>query len=237
MCQLGTTNIRLNGEPEDKLAEVTGLGYTHLVAGENTHLINVKAENGEIRTYEIVINREKSSNNSLIDLIPSCGTLDPSFTYGNTEYNLTLGNADSLLSFEVSTEDRFAEVTGNEELPVPDGESVRQIIVTAEDGNKKIYTVNVNRIRTDDARLKSLQVKSFDIEEEFNSDKYEYTLTVPNDKFILTENEIVAVPIYDTTKVFPDPIIELSVLKVNTYQIKTIAADGYTTRNLYNKCN
>lgn len=226
----GTTNIKLSGEPEDDTAEVTGLGYAYLVAGENTHLINVKAENGEIRTYEIMINREKSSNNSLIDLIPSCGTLEPSFTYGNTEYNLTLGNADSLLSFEVSTEDRFAEVTGHGELPVPDGESVRKITVTAEDGSKKIYTVNVNRIRTDDARLKSLQVKSFDIEEEFNSDKYEYTLTVPNDKFILTENEIVAVPIYDTTKVFPDPIIELSVLKVNTYQIKTIAADGYTTQ-------
>ena len=166
----------------------------------------------------------------MIDLIPSVGTLEPSFTYGNTEYNLTLGNADSLLSFEVSTEDRFAEVTGNEELPVPDGESVRQITVKAEDGTEKIYTVNVNRIRTDDARLKSLQVKSFEIDEEFNSDKYEYTLTVPNDKFILTENEIVAVPIYDTTKVFPDPVIELSVLKVNTYQIKTIAADGYTTQ-------
>lgn len=28
----GTTNIRLNGEPEDKTAEVTGFGYTYLVA-------------------------------------------------------------------------------------------------------------------------------------------------------------------------------------------------------------
>ncbi|MDE5830783.1 MAG: hypothetical protein K2H53_03845, partial [Clostridia bacterium] len=57
-----------------------------------------------------------------------------------------------------------------------------------------------------------------------------YTLIIPNDKFVLTENEIVAVPIYDTTLVFPDLQIELSVLKVNTYQIKTIAADGYTTQ-------
>lgn len=53
---------------------------------------------------------------------------------------------------------------------------------------------------------------------------------MPNDKFVLTANEIVAVPLYDSTKVFPDLEIELSVLKVNTYQIKTIAADGYTTQ-------
>ena len=61
------------------------------------------------------------------------GNLEPSFTYGNTEYNLTLGNNDSLLSFEVSTEDRFAVVTGHEEQSVPDGLSTRVITVTAED--------------------------------------------------------------------------------------------------------
>ncbi|MDE5830790.1 MAG: cadherin-like beta sandwich domain-containing protein, partial [Clostridia bacterium] len=175
MCLFGTTNIKLFGEPEVETSEVSGTGYVSLVPGKNTAYINVKAENGAVRTYEVVINREKSINNNLIELIPSVGTLEPSFSYGNTEYNLTLGNADSLLSFEVSTEDRFAVVTGNEEQVVPDGLSTRIITVTAEDGTKKEYTVNVNRIRTDDARLKSLQVKSFEIEEEFNSDLYEYT--------------------------------------------------------------
>ena len=148
----------------------------------------------------------------------------------DTGYNLTLGNADSLLSFEVATEDRFATVTGDEEQTVPDGESTRKIIVTAENGDTKTYTININRIRTDDARLKSLEIKSYTLDQEFNSDVYEYTLTVPNDKFVFTENEIIATPLYEDTKVYPTSSIELSVLKLNKYEIKTIAPDGYTTQ-------
>lgn len=68
---VGTTNIRLLGEPEDENAKVSGLGYVYLSAGENIHKIDVTAENGDIRTYEVVINREKSTKNDLIDLIPS----------------------------------------------------------------------------------------------------------------------------------------------------------------------
>ena len=227
---VGTTKMQFIGEAENTLSTVSGLGYIPIQAGDNTHEIKVTAENGSARTYVININRVKSTVNDLVDLIPSIGTLDPSFTYGTLEYNLTLGNADSLLSFEVLTEDRFATVKGNEEQEVPDGESVREIIVTAENGDTKTYKVNINRIRTDDARLKSLAVKSFTIDQEFNSDVYEYTLTVPNDKFVLTENEIVALPFYEDTKVYPDVSVELSVLKLNKYQIKTIAPDGYTTQ-------
>ena len=227
---VGTTKMQFIGEAENTLSTVSGLGYIPIQAGDNTHEIKVTAENGSARTYVININRVKSTVNDLVDLIPSIGTLDPSFTYGTLEYNLTLGNADSLLSFEVLTEDRFATVKGNEEQEVPDGESVRKIIVTAENGDTKTYKVNINRIRTDDARLKSLAVKSFTIDQEFNSDVYEYTLTVPNDKFVLTENEIVALPFYEDTKVYPDVSVELSVLKLNKYQIKTIAPDGYTTQ-------
>lgn len=159
------------------------------------------------------------------------GVLEPSFTYGKTEYNLTLGNADGMLSFEISTEDRFAKVTGHEEAIVPNGESQRIITVTAEDGSIKVYTINVNRIRTDNAKLKRLEVKGVSIEEEFNQDKYEYTLYVPNDKRTLTKDEIIAEPLYDTTKVFPDLSVSLLVINPNRYEIKTIAEDGYTTQS------
>lgn len=227
---VGTTKVQLLGEAENSLSSVSGLGYASVKAGENNYEIKVTAENGDVRTYKILINRIKSTVNDLTDLIPSVGTLDPSFVYGTLEYNLTLGNADSLLSFEVATEDRFATVTGNEEQTVPDGESTRKIKVTAENGDIKTYTININRIRTDDARLKSLEIKSYTLEQEFNSDVYEYTLTVPNDKFVFTENEIIATPLYEDTKVYPTSSIELSVLKLNKYEIKTIAPDGYTTQ-------
>ena len=108
---VGTTKVQFLGEAENSLSSVSGLGYVSVKAGENNYEIKVTAENGDVRTYKILINRIKSTVNDLTDLIPSVGTLDPSFVYGTLEYNLTLGNADSLLSFEVATEDRFATVT------------------------------------------------------------------------------------------------------------------------------
>lgn len=227
---VGTTKIQFFGEAENSLSTISGLGYKTIEQGENIHNIIVTAEDGSTRTYKIVINRPASTVNDLIDIIPSVGSLSPSFTYGTLEYNLVLGNGDSLLSFEVSKQDRFAKVEGIEEQEVPDGKSVRNIVVTAENGDKKTYTVNVERIRTDDARLKSLAVKSFKLDQEFDKDLYEYTLTVPNDKFILTKNEIVAEPLYEDTKIYPDEQIELSVIETNVYSIKTIAPDGFTSQ-------
>jgi murein DD-endopeptidase MepM/ murein hydrolase activator NlpD len=226
----GTTRAQILATAESDLAQVTGSGYVTVVAGENKYNINVIAEDGNARTYTINLTRPKSSNNYLTELIPSVGVLEPSFAYDETEYTLTVGNLDSFLSFEVNTENRFAKVEGIDEEEIPDGESTREIVVTAEDGTTRTYTIKVIRNRTDDARLASLQVKSYTLDQEFNEDLFEYTLTVPNDKFELTENEIVAKPKYEDSTVYLVPKIQLEVLNLNTYSIIVTAPDGYTTQ-------
>lgn len=227
----GTTRVQIIATAESELATLTGNGYVTVLAGENKYNINVKAEDGTIRTYIINLTRPKSSNNYLTEIIPSVGTLQPSFSYTETEYTLELGNLDSFLYFDVNTENRFAKVEGIEEQEVPDGESTRLITVTAEDGTKREYTIKVIRNRTDDARLASLEVKSYNLDQEFDEDLFEYTLTVPNDKFELTENEIVAKPKYADSSVYLTPKIELQVLNINRYSVKVLAPDGFTTQN------
>ena len=239
----GATKIQFVGEAESSFSTVDGLGYIVLPSDDNSTILTkdivVTAEDETTRTYTVTINRELSNINNLIDLIPSCGTLEPSFVYGTTEYSLTLGDSDSLLSFEVEREDRFSTVSGNEELEVPNGESTREIVVTAQNGDAQTYTIHVNRIRTDDARLLSLKVSSteegtneviYEITPEFNPDVYEYSITVPSDKLILSKNEITAVPIQENTKIYPDESISLASLEPQVYTIKTVAEDGFTTQ-------
>jgi len=48
--------------PEDKVAEVTGIGDLDVPAGKTTFPITVTAENGDIRIYNIEVEREKSAN-------------------------------------------------------------------------------------------------------------------------------------------------------------------------------
>ena len=77
----------------------------------------------------------------------------------------------SLLSFDVTTEDRYATVKGTDAEVVPDGESTRTIIVTAEDGSTKSYTIHVYKDRTDEARLSNLSMSGYKFNETFISSK------------------------------------------------------------------
>ncbi|MCI8620846.1 MAG: cadherin-like beta sandwich domain-containing protein [Clostridia bacterium] len=191
---VGTSRLQIIAEPESELASLTGRGYVMVEAGENKYNIIVTAEDKSTKTYVVNVNRAKSSNNHLIELIPSVGELVPNFAYEEENYTLTVGTGDSLLSFEYSTEDRYAKVTGTDAEVIPDGTSIRKIVVTAEDGSEREYTVTVIKNRTDDARLKSLSVDGYTLEEEFNEDKFIYTLKVPKEVEKLTASSVNAIP-------------------------------------------
>jgi len=228
----GTTLAYIDATPEDETASIGGAGYVQISSTKTVQNIVVYAENGDTRTYTLTINREPSTVCDLADLIPSSGVLDPSFSYDTTEYSLELGNADDYLSFTVSKIDENSTVSGIKKQSVPDGESTRIIVVTAEDGKtQKTYTVKVNRVRTDDARLKELKLKDYEISPEFNKDTYSYTITVPNDKKTFTKDDIeIATPIQTGAVVSYDNDLSLSTKETNTFNVKVLAADGITKK-------
>lgn len=226
---VATTNISILATASEK-ATITGDGNQIVHVGNNIFEVIVTAEDGSVKNYQLTVSREASNNNSLIDLIPSVGTLTPTFDYTLDTYTLHLDSSVSLLSFTAVTEDQFAHVTGIEKEVVPDGESTREIVVTAEDGSTKTYTVRVYKERTDEARLKSLKMNGYQFQEVFNSDRFQYTLTVPNNKNIILSSEIEAIPLDSNATITKTSSLVLSSAATNIYTIIVTAPDGFTTQ-------
>lgn len=225
--EAGTTSAQIIVSQEEG-AKVSGDGNKILEVGDNLFDIKVMAENGDERTYKVTIHRPASDKNHLIDLVPSVGELTPAFSYTKDEYSLELDSSASLLSFTVKTEDLFAKVEGHEAQVIPDGESERTITVTAEDGSKKVYTIHVRKDRTDEARLKSLTLNGYTLNETFDRDKFSYTLNVPNQKNVILSSEVEAIPLDPNASVSKTSSLILSSTATNIYTIIVTAQDGFT---------
>lgn len=92
----------------------------------------------------------KSSDATLSSLTPNVGSLSPSFNKDTMNYSLTVGSDVGSVNFTTSTTDEKATVSGN--TCNLTGESTTcKIVVTAEDGTKKEYTVNVNKTTNGDS--------------------------------------------------------------------------------------
>ena len=167
----------------------------------------------------------------MVELIPSVGSLSPNFAYEEENYTLIVGNTDTLLSFEYNTENRYATVTGAQEQIIPDGTSIRKILVTAEDGGTREYKITIIKNRTDDARLSDLTVEGYTLEEEFNENKFVYTLKVPKEVSKLLALDVKAIPKYESSTVTLDNDLILSRKGDNVFNIQVIAEDGYTKEN------
>lgn len=225
---VGTKTIDIDGKIASS-AKVEGLGTKNIVAGENEININVTSEDGNTRTYMVVVTREKSDNNYLIDLKPSIGSLEPLFDYTNTDYNLNLDSSASTLSFEAITEDEGATISGVESKIVPDGTSTRNILVTSEDGKVRTYTITINKDRSDNAKLASLSVIGYSFKEEFDPEIHEYHVTVPNSKKILLSSDVLASTQDSNAKITKQANTTLYTTKENEYIVKVTAKDGFTT--------
>ena len=148
----GTARGEINVVPANGLATVTGGGEVELVAGHNEFTVTVQAQDGTSRQITVDFVREALSVNKLIELqvVPGAedGTsLEPTFAYNYdatvaAPYVVHVPGRVAMLGFEVQLEDSlYSTVSGVESAPVPDGESTRQIVVTAENGDQRVYNI------------------------------------------------------------------------------------------------
>lgn len=82
-----------------------------------------------------------SSNNALSALTVSAGTLTPAFDPAVTEYTLSLPQGTEKLTLTATPSDSNATVQGDGELTLQEGENTLPLVVTAENGDTKTYTV------------------------------------------------------------------------------------------------
>ncbi|MEI8165971.1 MAG: cadherin-like beta sandwich domain-containing protein, partial [Chloroflexales bacterium] len=133
-----------------------------LAVGANTITIVVTAQDGTTtKTYTVTVTRTSasaSSNADLSDLTLSGVTLSPSFAVATTSYSATVANSVSSLTVTPSASTANASITVNgssaaSAVHLSVGANRITIVVTAQDGTTKTYTVTVTRIGEADVEI------------------------------------------------------------------------------------
>ena len=102
---------------------------------------------------------QKSSNALLKGLKISGGTLTPAFSSNVFTYNATLPNSTSVMLVTAYTADTKAKWTVEGDKNMKVGANKRVVVVTAEDGTVKRYTINAERLN-ENGTVSSSQVTS-----------------------------------------------------------------------------
>ncbi len=154
--------------------------------------------NSALDTMVVTVSTPILSNNSLASLIPSVGSLTPSFKAVTLLYSVVVAFTDSQLTIKATPADSGAKMAINgkptaagvssDPVSVLVGTTVNvfQIVVTAQDGTQLTYGVSVTRAPNAEAQLSKLEVPWFVFKPAFNSETLDYTDTVGNDVSSLT---------------------------------------------------
>lgn len=231
-----TTKVEIAAEKNSNDATfVEGYGSrtVDLKVGENTILVKVKSETEAERTYKIVITREgtpevvvvdktKSANNNLKSLNISSGNL--MFDTNVLNYNLYVSNDITSVLTTAVAEDETAKVvvTGGANLLM--GANTVEVIVTAENGTTKTYTINIIKKEeglavSSDSTLSTLQIRGERLN--FSPINYLYTVVV----FPGTE-ELVFNLEASNNKAQIEVIGNMELTDFTTIKVKVIAEDG-----------
>ncbi len=196
-------SVKVNATKNHSLANVVINGMDNLQVGDNTVTVEVTAENGSKKTYTINVKREEKvetppeldKDSTLKDITVSEGTLSPAFSSNNSSYTLEVG--DSVNSIDINaipnSDKAKVEVTGNTNLKT--GFNAVEVTVTAEDGSKSKYIINVYKKEKQTSNtvvqqpkkesnnnyLSSLSVEGASLSPKFNKDVVSYSVTVPYD--------------------------------------------------------
>ncbi|MDX4076260.1 MULTISPECIES: cadherin-like beta sandwich domain-containing protein [Brucella/Ochrobactrum group] len=134
----------------------------------------------------------KSSDANLQNLIPSTGTLTPTFAPNTSSYTLNVANDVESISFTPSLADINATAvvngastpngTSSASIPLVVGSNTVTTTVTAQDGTTtKSYTVNVIRAQSGNAELVGLVPSAGSLDPAFSPSATTYALAVPTE--------------------------------------------------------
>ncbi len=159
-------SVTVEATPQDPVATVSINGQTTKslsvplgeAGGANTRIeIEVRAPNGNDKTYTVDVNRaEPSGNNNLSALSVSAGALEPEFSPGEPTYGVTAPNTTTSTTVTATVQDSTATLT-IDGLPATSGvpsapidltnelDRAIPIVVTAGNGRTNTYIVNISR--------------------------------------------------------------------------------------------
>ncbi len=177
-----TTSVNISARPEDKNSKVEGLGTKKLNYGTNTSKVTVTAPNSEKKVYtiNIVRNNTKSSNNNLSNIIIE--NVPIFFDKDTLEYSIDVPYNMNKLNIKTTKEDELSKVEIKNKELTPGKTTDIKIIVTAENGSKKTYTIHAKRANvktttlSSNNYLKDIIPSIGTLSPKFNKDISEYTI-------------------------------------------------------------
>ncbi len=215
---------------------------THTVtlgpAGGTTDVnIVVTAQNGSQKTYTVRVSRGTASNNNLQRLTASPGTLNPTFNAATTIYTVGVASTVANISVTPTRQDPTAIITVNgqaatsgqaQTIPLNGAGSntLINIVVTAQNGTQKIYTVNVARAALGgNNNLSALTVSPGPLDDPFNTNDQNYTVNVAS-----TVTSITVTP----TRQDPNATITINGTPATSGQGRSITLNGAGSNTLIN---
>lgn len=126
-------------------AVISNNANEELKAGEDNKItITVTAEDGSKKAYNINIKREALTSDATLKNLEIEEIEKFEFDKDKFTYNVKIGkNVKSLtITYELSDENSTVNIEGNSKLK---NGSVVKVIVTAQDGTKKVYTLNIQK--------------------------------------------------------------------------------------------
>ena len=127
----------------------------------------------------INIKNPPSGNNNLASL--SLDKASISFSSGVTSYNVSVNSDVTSINIAATAQDPNASISGTGSKTLDYGNNTFNIVVTAENGSQKTYTVVVNRVdsRSDNNNLASLRISSGSLSPRFIKRTTVYSVSVP----------------------------------------------------------
>ena len=158
--------------------------------------VNIGAKSITINVIEQP--KAASSNNSLKELKIEGYDLEPVFDPSTTEYSITVKQGTENINVSAISQDKNASVTGTGNITVSEGLNVIDIVVTAENGYKKEYKLNVTveeepvLVRINDKDLSIVKQESAlpQVSSLYSKEKKEYKYTVDG------EEKSIEIPVY-----------------------------------------
>jgi C1A family cysteine protease len=152
--QDSTATIKVNG-----VAATSGQASQpiSLAVGPNTIKVVVTAQDGTSKTYTIIVTKATatSNNNNLATLTISSGTLNPRFSSSTTTYTDSVAKKVSSVTVTSTTSDSTATIVINgravtsgrtsQKIDLNVGTNTITIVVTAQSGATKTYTITVTK--------------------------------------------------------------------------------------------
>ncbi len=169
------TGITIQAELSDKTnaSFVDGYGPRTIDKDSPGCEIKVKAENEQIRTYNIKITKSNAKSNDANLKELKIDSIDLDFKPTTYEYALTAKSNISKIKITATPNSDKASIEYKQEVTLVSGENIVEIKVTAEDSSTKTYKLTITK---EEEKPIVTDIKIKDVEFTFDPKKYSYTI-------------------------------------------------------------